>query len=554
MKLRFIATLLLLTTILSPAVFADAPDEKILRVSYSAGNVQLDPAHSFTTTEAQLYTAIYEGLVGYHPLTLEPVPAAASRWIISPDGKTYTFFLRADGRYWNGDHVTAEHFRDSWMRILTPEENAEYSFMFDIIQGARDFRTGKTDDPQEVGIKVISPLILEIKLNESADYFLKLLCHHSFSPVNPKNLENGQWKNGPSCVGNGPFYIMKRRPEQIELRRNLLYWDREHVNIPEIHLIFNDDAENTAENFNSGAVHWAASGIYLAMIENPDNIVTNPLFGTTYFFFNTEGDDPLSIPEVRRGLSLIIPWEKIRTTSNFFIPSATLVPAIPGYPKVDGITDRDMKQALTLLHQAGFTKGSGIGPIIIRIPESRDSLYIASLMKQEWEKFLDVEVKIEVSSFDVYYNKLKEPGYSLGTTTWIGDYADPLTFLQMWTAGSNLNDSGYNDPIYDRLLEEAIKETPKERYRIMAEAEKRLLYGALVLPIENYPAFNAVNIGVLEGWYPNVLDIHPFKYLNLIVPKLPDGLVMSDSSGTPALFMPKNDFNSAARLPLYSQY
>jgi peptide/nickel transport system substrate-binding protein/oligopeptide transport system substrate-binding protein len=114
----------------------------------------------------------------------------------------------------------------------------------------------------------------------------------------------------------------------------------------------------------------------------------------------------------------------------------------------------------------------------------------------------------------------------MGTTTWIGDYADPLTFLQMWTADSNLNDSGLSDPIYDNLLSEAVKEKDtKERYILMAEAEKRLLDGALVLPIENYPAFNSVNIGVLEGWYPNVLDIHPFKYMYLLQPELPKGVV-----------------------------
>ena len=519
------AAVLFLSLFLIPSAHSAADDGEILKISYSPSAFQLDPAHSYTTTEAQIYTAVYEGLVSYHPVTLTPVPAAASRWIISPDGKTYTFFLRESGRYWNGDPVTADHFRDAWMRILTPEEDAEYSFMFDIIEGARAFRTGAEPDPEKVGIKVISPLVLEITLNEQADYFLKILCHHTFSPVNPKNLEDGQWKSGPSAVGNGPFYIISRDEHRIIMKRNLLYWDRENVSLPEIHIIFTDDTDSAVEGFNSGSLHWAASGIYLSMIENQEHIVTNPLFGTTYYFFRTAGDGPLSDPDVRRGLNLILPWENIRTTSNFFIPSSTLVPAIPGYEKIDGITRRDMKEALSLLHRAGYTKGRGLGTITIMIPETRDSMFIAAVMKQNWEKFLDVAVEIKVSGFDDYFEKLKEPGYSIGMTTWIGDYADPLTFLQMWTADSNLNDSGYNDPVYDRMLEEAVREKPEERYRIMAEAERRLLDGALIMPVENYPAFNAVNTTLLEGWYPNVLDIHPFKYFRLIRPKLPDGLV-----------------------------
>lgn len=526
---RKIIILIFFVFILTAGAAAGDTDVKteILTINYSTGYIQLDPAHSYTTTEAQLFTGIYEGLVSYHPLTLAPVPAAASRWVISPDGKTYTFFLRENGRYWNGDRLSADHFRDAWLRILNPEENAEYSFMFDIIEGAADYRKGITSDPETVGIKMIAPYILEITLHESADYFLKLLCHHSFSPVNPKNLEDGKWKEGPSCVGNGPYYIMKRDDEHVQLRRNLLYWDLEHVKMPEINLTFSDDTVSNAALFNSGKIHWASSGIYLNEIENTDHIVTNPLFGTTYYFFHVDEDSPLNNPDVRRGLSLILPWQQIRSTSNFFIPTTALVPSIPGYPKNEGIYRRDMQQALSLLHKAGYTKGRGLETITINIPESRDALFIASVMKQEWEKFLDVEVEIGIFSYDKYYDKLKEPGYSIGTTTWIGDYADPLTFLQMWTTDSNLNDSGFSDPIYDKLLNEAVTEKDTAaRYSLMAEAEKRLLEGALVLPIENYPAFNAVNTGVLEGWYPNVLDIHPFKYLNLIVPKLPDGLVM----------------------------
>jgi peptide/nickel transport system substrate-binding protein/oligopeptide transport system substrate-binding protein len=184
-----------------------------------------------------------------------------------------------------------------------------------------------------------------------------------------------------------------------------------------------------------------------------------------------------------------------------------------------------MKEALRLLHKAGYTKGRGINPLIIRIPEGEDMISVASTLKEQWEKYLDVDVEIETLGYADYFDSLKAPGYSIGTTTWIGDYADPLTFLQMWTAGSNLNDSGYDNPVYDSLLDEAVKSPPKERYALMAEAEQMLLDGAVVLPLENYPAFNAVNLERLEGWFPNVLDIHPFKYLRLVSPRLPEGLV-----------------------------
>ncbi|MDC7228338.1 MAG: peptide ABC transporter substrate-binding protein [Spirochaetales bacterium] len=521
-----IAVLLILFS--ATALFSEA-DESTLLINFSTGDFQLDPAHSYTTTEAQLYSAIYEGLVSPHPLTLEPMPGAASRWVISPDGRTYTFFLRPEGKYWNGETVTSTDFAAAWFRLINPEENAEYSFMLDIIEGAYEYRTGQTSNMEDVGIRVISPLIFEVKLKEPAEYFLKLICHHTFSPVNPLNLDEGRWKHGPSAVGNGPFYLYSRTEELAVFRKNLLYWDAERVKLDAIHIQFSDSAETNTERFNSGEIHWAPTGIYLGALERSENLVTNPLFGTTYFYF-TAFDEALADPDVRRGLSLILPWDRIRNTQNFFLPSDTLVPSIPGYPDLEGINKRDMQQALQLLHKAGYTKGRGINPIKIRIPESRDSMFVAATMKSEWEKFLDIEVEIEVFPFEDYFDSLKKSDYSMGTTSWIGDYADPLTFLQMWTAGSNLNDSGFNDPLYDALLNKAVKEKDTEtRYELMAEAEGRLINGALVLPIENYPAFNAVNTDILQGWYPNVLDIHPFKYMYLLKPELPRGVVEAPS-------------------------
>ena len=134
---------------------------------------------------------------------------------------------------------------------------------------------------------------------------------------------------------------------------------------------------------------------------------------------------------MRRALALILPWDGIRNSNNYFLPTATLIPAIPGYPAVEGINKRNFKEALQLLHSAGYTKGSGIGTIVIRVPNGNLPSYIGQIMKQTWEKYLDVEVEIEVRPYPDYYNSLKLDDYSLGTTTWIGDFADPLTFLQM---------------------------------------------------------------------------------------------------------------------------
>ncbi|MFP4067562.1 MAG: ABC transporter substrate-binding protein, partial [Spirochaetaceae bacterium] len=127
--------------------------------AYLHSEIQFDPLESFTSTEAQIYTALYEGLVSYHPLTLDPVPGVAERWESSPDGLTYRFYLRQDARYSNGDAVLAEHFRDTWLELLDPRNDSAYSFLFDIIEGAEEYRTGEETDPDTVGIYVESAAV-----------------------------------------------------------------------------------------------------------------------------------------------------------------------------------------------------------------------------------------------------------------------------------------------------------------------------------------------------------------------------------------------------------
>ena len=134
-RCSFLLIFFLISIFLYPEEEKEVPE---FVVSFYDTTIHFNPIHTFTATEAQVYNAVYEGLVSYHPLTMEPVPAVASRWEISPDGRTYRFFLRPDARYWNGEQVLASHFREAWLKILDPEEEAAYSFLFDVIKGAEE--------------------------------------------------------------------------------------------------------------------------------------------------------------------------------------------------------------------------------------------------------------------------------------------------------------------------------------------------------------------------------------------------------------------------------
>ncbi len=481
-----------------------------ITISFLPTELTFDPHHTYTSTEAQLYTALYEGLVTYHPLTLEPVPAAASRWEILQGGRLYRFHLRPDGRYWNGDRVTAQHFRDSWKRLLDPDEKAEYSFLFDVVKGAEAYRTGKSEDFGSVGIRAVSDLVLEIELEQPAAHFLKILCHHSFVPIHPRHLRDGGWRSLDSVIGNGPFYIIRRNAGEMTLTRNNLYWDRRNVIPEEIRILFNEDPAEATAMYNRNEIDWLAGGIDLEQVRNRESIVVNPLFATHYWFF-VSGKEPWSDPQVRRGLSLLLPWEQLR--EGQFIPAKSLVPPIPGYPEIQGITAQNVKEGLSILSEAGYPDGVGLPPIEIKIPEGQESQRIARLMGEAWREHLSVEVNVRVFPFSVYYDEAKKRDYTLGTMTWIGDFADPLTFLQMWTGDSNLNDPGYRNPEFDRLVRRSLSETGTERYETLAEAERIIIDSGAVLPISHTPAVNIIDADFITGWYPNPLDIHPMKFL-----------------------------------------
>jgi oligopeptide transport system substrate-binding protein len=510
------------------------PDEKTLIISIAPPKINLDPLHTFTSTEAQIYTAIYEGLVTYHPFTLEPLPGVARFWELSLDRKVYTFHLRENAKYWNGDPVTAEHFRQTWLMLIDPEDPGEYGSLLDVVKGAKDYRLGVNDDPGSVEIRVPEPGVLEVELEKPAPHFLKILCHHSFSPLHPQMQKVADWKELDAVLGNGPFTIVSSSDEKMVLKKNQLYWDSEMVRLEGIEILYKDDPEWTARAIDAGTLHWAENDIDLELLKKKEAMVLNPVFSTTYFFFHSDkkqqaGEaetDPYDLPKVRRALALLIPWADVRNPEYMYLPTSSLVPGIESYPEIEGITKGDRDGALSLLEKAGFPGGAGLPPLRFLLPEGLEALRIAELMAESWKNILNLEVEIEQSGFHTYYDKLKLGGYNLGVLTWIGDFADPLTFLQMWTGSAALNIGNYRDDTFDDLIDRAAtEENQEERYRIMAEAEQMILDQGVVLPIKHSPAFNIIDLEKIQGWFPNPLDIHPFKYLEFERLLLPDGVV-----------------------------
>lgn len=483
-------------------------------VSFLASATQLNPIYSYTSSEAQIYSGIYEGLVGYHPLTMEPVPGVAEEWEISDDGLTYTFSLREDARFSNGDRVTAQDFRATWLRVIDPDTDAAYNFLFDIIEGVRGYRSGRITNPRDLGIRVVNDSTLEVTLHKPATHFLRILCHHAFVPLHPTLRQTDDWSQFDTIPGNGAYFVAERSPEELILRRNSRYWASEEVEIPQIRVVFTeeDEAEAVTERFNRGEIDWVTGGMSLADVQFPEMIVLNPLFATTYYFLRAD-EEPFSDHRIRRALALLLPWSEIRSEEIHLSPATTLVPGIPYYPEVEGITEQNVDEALALLDDAGYQQGVRLPRITIHVPQGEESSRVAGLMKTSWEDHLEVDVDIVVTPYPAYFDALGESEFTVGTVSWIGDFADPLTFLQMWISDSNVNDAGFADQRYDRLIDESMQERGEGRYEILGQAEEILLQTGTVLPVSHSPSINLIDLQAIDGWFPNPLDVHPLRYL-----------------------------------------
>lgn len=514
----FFASLLIL---IASHLFAEQ-DKLVIGIPPSV--IEYNPLYTFSSTEAQLYTALYEGLVSYDPYLLRPIPAVAEKWEISADKKEFVFTLRSDAYYWDGVNVTAEIFRQSWLKMLDPEKNGEYAFLLDIITGAEGYRKGIIKDSSLVGIKKVGKYILKIELNTPAEHFLKILCHHSFVPVHPGFLDKTDWTTLPSAPGNGSYYILEKTDNAIFLEKNILYWDEKNVEIPSIEVRIIADPEEATALFNKGEIHWLTSSFIADNVDDRRSIIFTTSFATNYFFFNCREDSGID-ENIRKLLLLSAPIEEIRNPRYIYFPAQSLVPTITDYPEISAFENNNKSEAEKLLKEL---KTPLPDKITIKIPQSFEGQRVATLLKESWEDFPGIPVEIKTYSYRTYYQELRKNDFSLGTISWIGDFPDPLTFLQMWTSSSNLNDSGYNNSLFDSAITESLSMSGKARYRFLAEAEQILLDSAAVFPISYSPSINLINLKIISGWYPNAIDIHPVKYFKFRQKKIDPRLAKAD--------------------------
>ncbi|ADD72696.1 peptide ABC transporter substrate-binding protein [Treponema pallidum] len=526
--LTVVGTLLLLPLFPSEKKKTHAPlprsERKEFVVSFSPYRPVLHPHVASRVDEAQLLTALYEGLVTYDPYDLHPIPALAQHWSVSTDGLTWTFYLRDQIFFQNGDPITAETFQQSWLNLLNPEWNVPYASFLDAVEGARAYRSGTTADSHTVGILVegSDKKTLVVKLAYPAGHFIQMLCHHAFAAVHPTQLASVGTLHARTAsasahkpfhpIASGPFELQQMQADRVVLRVNTRYWDRDALALHAIVALIAQDPAARDAGFNDGSIHWISGALEHSSLQDAATLQIVPLLATEYLCFKT-AHEPTCNATLRKALLLATPVEEL--TARYLFPARTLVTPFTGYPVPPVVHEYNPARARALLAEAKIGGKTARTPLKILVSDTEACRALALELQKAWTA-LALAVEIWAVRPETYREYVQDEKYHVRIVSWVADFADPMAFLELFRKGSKTHSTGWTHEEFEALLTRAGAEPHVlRRWELLAQAERILLQEAVVLPLSRLHALHAVQRRTVRGWYANVLDVHPFKFISL---------------------------------------
>ncbi len=499
---------------------------------YHRGNTAepetLDQHLTSTVYEAHILRDLYESLVVHGP-EAEIRPGAAASWTVSDDGRVYTFAIRDDARWSNGDDLTADDFVFSYRRILDPATGAKYANILYPIAGAEAVNKGEAA-AATIGVEALGPKTLEITLEGPTPYFLELLTHQTSLPVHPPSVDDhGMAFTRPeNMVSNGAYSLVEWVPNaHIKLEKNDAFHGAADVAIDQVYFYPTEDRSAALRRFMAGELHSNPD----APTEQMDfmrerlgqQIRTAPYLGTYYYAVNM-ADEALGDRRVRRALSMAIDreflaeeiWGGAMVAGYSFVP-----PGINNYDEPAVADYRDMamfdreEEAMALLAEAGYGPDEQL-EVEIRYNTSENHQKTATAIAAMWRP-LGVETTLFNTDTKTHYAHLRDRGdFDIARAGWIGDYSDPQNFLFMVESDNDgFNYARYENPDYDALMDEAAATTDLDaRAEVLHRAEEMFMADLPFIPLMYYGSINLVS-DALVGWQDNIQNVHATRWMRI---------------------------------------
>ncbi|QFI36348.1 oligopeptide ABC transporter substrate-binding protein OppA [Moritella marina ATCC 15381] len=503
--LAFAATSLTATAAEVPAGVKLAKNQELVR-----GNgtevASLDPQKVEGVPESHVLRDLLEGLVNQDADGIT-IPGVAESWETT-DNKTFTFHLRKDAKWSNGDAVTADDFVYSFQRAVDPATASPYSWYLDMttMVNASDIIEGKKDK-STLGVKAIDANTFEVTLETAVPYFVKMMAHTTMKPVHKATVEKfgDKWTKPENFVGNGAFVVNKWVVnERLELTRNEQYWDNAKTVLNKVTYLPIENQVAEMNRFLSGEIDFTYElpneHFRRLQKEHAESVAIKGNLCTYYYNFNTH-KPPFDDVRVRKAISYSIDRNIVANAilgqgqkpAYFLTPEivADFSPETPAYGK---LTQKERNEkAKELLAEAGYNKSNPL-EFSLLYNTSENHKKIAVAIASMWKKNLGVSVTLENQEWKTYLETKKQGDFEAARAGWCGDYNEASTFTSLMEGTNTTGGIHYKSSTYDKLTKDAVKATSEAKRQELYYAQEALLTKDMpIAPIYQYVTARLVN-------------------------------------------------------------
>ncbi|WP_449622608.1 ABC transporter substrate-binding protein [Robertmurraya sp. Marseille-Q9965] len=495
--------------------------EKVLYWNNSIEPTSFDPPVGFDAVSWSGLNNLMEGLTRLDE-SHTPKPAIAENWDVSEDGKTYTFHIRENAKWSNGDDLKASDFVFAWKRALDPELAASSAFLGYLIEGAEAYNSG-TGSADAVAVKAVDDKTLEVKLTSPQAYFLNIISLPTFFPINEKvATENPEWfAEADTFVGNGPFNLSEWvHDSHFVMEKNDQYWDAENVKIDKIHWAMVDDPNTEYQMFQAGELDSSDVPPELSeQLFEEGKVQTVDQAGLYFYRFNVT-QEPFQNKNIRKAFAMAVDQQQIVdfVTKNHEQPAYGFVS--PGFIDANGQDFREtngdllktnIEEAKELLKKGMEEEGYETLPeVTLTYSSTETHKMMAEAIQPMFKEVLGIDVKLQSVEASVFAEEQKELKYQLSRSSFLNDFADPINSLESFQTGHSMNRTGWSNAEYDKLIQDAKKESDEaKRFEMLYQAEKILMDEAPIFTVHFY------NQTILQNEAVTGVVRHPVGYVEL---------------------------------------